>query len=188
MHAAYYHRLPTTLPFSAHYDHPLPYFLHMFLPTYLPAAFFRFHLLTFHLFLALTSIEEALVYSGYSALPSGLILGGMARRTESHLMMGKSKGNFGCYGLADLAMGTSLGEDVVDDVTEEADRRDVSGKVKAKGKGLRKRIQKAASHDDQDTETEDQMQDDEYVEKEAPRKSGRRAATNGEGRKTRSRS
>ena len=92
----------------------------MFLPAYLPAVIFRFHLLTYQLYLALVSLEETFAYSGYNVLPSGLILGGMARRQERHLMS-TGEGNFGCFGALDFALGTSLGQDVVEDVTEEVE-------------------------------------------------------------------
>ena len=92
----------------------------MFLPAYIPALLCRFHLLTYHLYLALISLEETFAYSGYNVLPSGLILGGIARRRERH-MMGDGEGNFGCYGVLDFVFGTSLGKDVVEDVIEEVE-------------------------------------------------------------------
>ena len=67
-------------------------------------------------------------------LPSGFILGGMARRQERHLMSGSEEGNYAAYGLADLLGGTSLGSDVLDDVRDEAERRDVEGWVGRKAK------------------------------------------------------
>ena len=79
---------------------------------------FRFHLLTYHLYLAIVSLEETFAYSGYNVLPSGFILGGIARRQERHLM-NNGEGNFGCFGALDFALSTSLGQDVVEDVTEE---------------------------------------------------------------------
>lgn len=102
----------------ANYDHPIAYVVHVFLPAYLPAMLFRFHLLTYHLYLAIVSLEETFAYSGYNVLPSGLILGGIARRQERHLMK-NGAGNFGCFGALDFALGTSLGQDVVEDVTQE---------------------------------------------------------------------
>ena len=102
---------------------------------------FRLHLLTYLLFLALVSLEELFAYSGYSVLPSGFILGGVARRHERHLM-GGAEGNYSAYGLADLLMGTSLGSDVLDDVRDESERRDVprriSGRVKDAGRKAKK--------------------------------------------------
>ncbi|KAI9868602.1 MAG: hypothetical protein M1813_004452 [Trichoglossum hirsutum] len=56
----------------SHYDHPLPYLLVHFLPTYLPALLLRPHLLTYLLFLALVSLFEALQLSGLRGLPAPL--------------------------------------------------------------------------------------------------------------------
>lgn len=141
MHANWYHKVPASYSLVAHYDHPIAYIMRVFLPTYLPAAFFRFHLLTFHAFLALVSLEELFTYSGYNILPSGFILGGIARRQERHLM-GGGKGNFSAYGLVDLLAGTNLGNNVLEDIEEEAEGRDVGEKSKrvgrrAKAKGSR---------------------------------------------------
>ena len=114
----------------ANYDHPLPYILHVFLPTYLPAVIFRFHLLTYYVYLAIVSLEETFAYSGYNALPHGFFLGEIARRQERHLM-GDGKGNYGCFGLLDLVIGTSLGDDMLDDIREDADVM----QIREKGKG-----------------------------------------------------
>ncbi|KAF2486802.1 hypothetical protein BDY17DRAFT_236931, partial [Neohortaea acidophila] len=74
------------LPFSllAAYDHPANYLLTQWLPTFLPAYLGRYHVLTWHLFVALCSLEELFIYSGYAILPSTIILLGMARRTDEH--------------------------------------------------------------------------------------------------------
>ncbi|MCJ1380469.1 hypothetical protein MMC17_003574 [Xylographa soralifera] len=135
LHATWYHSLPAPYALTAAYDHPLAYLVHIFLPTYLPALFFRFHLLTYQMYLALISLEETFAYSGYNILPSGFILGGIARRQERHLM-GGGTGNYSCWGLADLCMGTSVGSDVVGDVVEEGEKRGVGEKVRGKGKGM----------------------------------------------------
>lgn len=128
-HRSYAHSLNTTLPFSAAYDHPICYLLHRWLPVYLPALFFRFHLITYLLFSALIGLEEALVYSGYAVLPSTILLAGMARRQEKHVMSG-GMGNFAPYGILDLVHGTAVGdEDVMDDMRKEAKKRDVKGKA-----------------------------------------------------------
>lgn len=122
----------------ANYDHPLPYILHVFLPTYLPAVIFRFHLLTYYVYLAIVSLEETFAYSGYNALPNGFFLGEIARRQERHLM-GDGKGNYGCFGLLDLVIGTSLGDDMLDDIREDADLMQIRerGKGKKRGHGRR---------------------------------------------------
>lgn len=85
------------------------------------------------MYLALVSLEETLAYSGYNVLPSGLILGGIARRQERHLM-GEGKGNYSCLGIVDFVAGTSIGEDVVDDVREEAENHNVQERVKGRAK------------------------------------------------------
>ena len=140
-HAAWQHAVPAPYSLTAHYDHPLPYLLHVFLPDYLPALLFRFHLLSYHLYLALVSLEETFAYSGYNVLPSGLVLGGMARRQERHLM-GGGQGNYGCWGLVDFAAGTSMGEDVIEDVRGEAEKKDAAGKARAKGKEVKRKAKK----------------------------------------------
>ncbi|CAF9935942.1 MAG: hypothetical protein HETSPECPRED_009955 [Heterodermia speciosa] len=117
-HVNWQHSVSTPYSMVANYDHPIAYVVHVFLPAYLPAMLFRFHLLTYHLYLAIVSLEETFAYSGYNVLPSGLILGGIARRQERHLMK-NGAGNFGCFGALDFALGTSLGQDVVEDVTQE---------------------------------------------------------------------
>ncbi|MCJ1311448.1 hypothetical protein MMC25_005119 [Agyrium rufum] len=143
-HTEYFHNLPALYGFAAHYDHPLPYLLLRFLPTYLPAVLWRFHLTTFFIYLTLISLEETFTFSGYNVLPSAFIVGGIARRQERHLM-GGGLGNFGCWGLCDLAMGTSLGGDVVDDVRDEAEDKDVAGRVKGKARGAVRKKRGGAS-------------------------------------------
>ncbi|KAL8717416.1 MAG: hypothetical protein Q9225_005330 [Loekoesia sp. 1 TL-2023] len=132
-HMDWQHKISAPYSFVANYDHPLAYVVHVFLPTYLPALLFRFHLLTYHIYLAIVSLEETFAYSGYNVLPSGLILGGIARRQERHLM-GEGKGNYSCFGIADFVAGTSLGDDVVDDVREEAENNHVQERVKGRAK------------------------------------------------------
>ncbi|KAL8954692.1 MAG: hypothetical protein Q9183_006978, partial [Haloplaca sp. 2 TL-2023] len=134
-HMQWQHSIIAPFAFVANYDHPLAYLVHIFLPTYIPALLFRFHLLTYHMYLAIISLEEAFGYSGYNVLPSGLILGGIARRQERHLM-GEGKGNFSCLGIVDFVAGTTLGEDVVEDVREEAENNHVRERVKGRAKGV----------------------------------------------------
>jgi hypothetical protein len=129
LHTSYYHTLSSLSSSTAHYDHPLIYLLHIFLPTYLPALLFRFHLLTYLLYLAIVSLEELFTSSGYVYLPTGFILGGMARRKERHLM-DAGRGNFAPVGVLDFLCGTSLGGNVVDDVAEEIEEEDVVPRVK----------------------------------------------------------
>ena len=144
VHEAWYHSLHVPFPLAAAYDHPAAYLVRVVLPTWLPAALFRFHLLTFHAFLALVSLEELFVYSGYNILPSGFILGGMARRQERHLL-GGGVGNFSAYGLVDLLVGTSVGSDVLEDMEDEAERKEVGKKAKSKAKQVEKRVRRDRS-------------------------------------------
>lgn len=140
-HANWQHTVPAPFSLVAHYDHPIAYLIHVFLPTYLPAVLFRFHLLTYLLYLAVISLEETFAYSGYNVLPSAFVLGGIARRQEKHIM-GGGNGNYGCFGLVDLAMGTSIGEDLMDDVMDEAEGGQVAKKTKRKVKGAGKKVLK----------------------------------------------
>lgn len=132
-HQSWYHSLSAPFPLSASYDHPLAYLLHNFLPTYLPAFLFRFHLLTYLLFLTLVSLEETFAYSGYSTVPTNFILGGIARRTDEHLVCG-GEGNFGRLGLVDWVMNTTIGGSLIEDVGDEAEKHDVEGRAKRAGR------------------------------------------------------
>ena len=104
-HASWHHSLPTAYPLTAHYDHPAPYLALRFLPTFLPAALFRFHLLTYLVYLTIISLEETFAYSGYKTLPTSFLVGEVARRVEAHLE-GGGKSDFGPWGVLDWAFGT----------------------------------------------------------------------------------
>jgi len=115
------------LPFSiiAAYDHPLNYLLSQWLPAFLPAYLFRYHVLSWHILLAIVSLEELFVYSGYAVLPSSIVMAGIARRTDAHFVAVKEEkqvGNFGQIGLLDFVYGTTCSEevDVMDDLQSEA--------------------------------------------------------------------
>lgn len=123
-------------PFSlvAAYDHPVNHLLADWLPTILPAALFRWHVLTWFLFLSIASLEELFVFSGYSVLPSAIILPGMARRTEAHfdsVKRGKQVGNFGHLGLIDFLLGTTSSSEstIVDDVQDEAKEHQLQERI-----------------------------------------------------------
>ena len=136
-HESWYHSLPTPIPMSASYDHPAAYVVRSFVPQVVPAVLFRFHLLTYLLYLAVMCLEETFAYSGYSTVPTNFILGGIARRTDAHVACG-GEGNYGCLGLVDWVMGTSVGEDILDDLEGEADKHEVGPRVRKKvasGKG-----------------------------------------------------
>lgn len=138
-HEEWYHSLSAPFPMSASYDHPIAYLLRSFVPTFGPALLFRFHLLTYVVFLTLVSIEETFAHSGYSIVPTKFILGGIARRADAHVVSG-GEGNFGPWGIVDWVCGTTVGADVIDDLRAEAEKHDMEGKMdmaveKAKKKG-----------------------------------------------------
>lgn len=120
LHREWYHDLSLPFPLTAHYDHPLVYLAHRFVPIYLPAMLLRFHLLTFLLYTAAVSVEETFAYSGYTFMPTSFFLGGIARRNEEHMIY-SGEGNFGPWGILDWILGTSIGAtDIEDDVRNEA--------------------------------------------------------------------
>ncbi|KAI9851990.1 MAG: hypothetical protein M1824_002206 [Vezdaea acicularis] len=126
-HQCLHHSMSAPYSFVAHYDNPLSWVLWRFIPVYGPAVVFRFHLLTYFIFLATVSVEECLTYSGYSTVPS-LILGGISKRTDLHMETG-GEGNFAPWGLLDWISGTSAGQDIGDDVREELEKHDVGERV-----------------------------------------------------------
>ncbi|KAJ5799532.1 uncharacterized protein N7518_001600 [Penicillium psychrosexuale] len=125
-HRSWYHSLAAPFPLTAHYDHPAVYLVNKFIPTYAPAIIFRFHMLTYLLYLLLISVEETFAYSGYTVMPTNLFLGGIARRTDMHLLMG-GRGNYGPWGVMDWILGTVVGDSqTTDDESDEAaDERDM---------------------------------------------------------------
>ena len=192
MHANWQHAVPAPFSLVAHYDHPIAYLMHVFMPAYLPAVLFRFHLLTYLLYLAIVSLEETFAYSGYNVLPSAFILGGIARRQEKHIM-GGGYGNYGCFGLVDFTMGTSIGEDLIDDVIDEAEEKQVAKKTKRKIKGAGQKVlkKKAAqrTEDDEESEREREVGTEEGDEEEEgevenpPRPGTKRTGAKTSGRK-----
>ncbi|KAI0425064.1 hypothetical protein F5Y09DRAFT_322641 [Xylaria sp. FL1042] len=125
LHARYAHSRKAAAPYALmlYADHPLPLMLNRLLPIYLPSLVIRPHLLTYFLFTLLTTIEETVSMSGYSAVP-GIIMGGIARRTATHYASGGS-GNYGAWGLLDWIHGTSVGRDVVEDLRDDAEKHHV---------------------------------------------------------------
>ncbi|KAL3427820.1 sterol desaturase family protein [Phlyctema vagabunda] len=123
LHTKYFHSITAPYAFAVHYDHPLPYILLRVLPVYLPSLIFREHLLTHLLFLSLVTLEETLTFSGYTTMP-GIMLGGLTRRQDLH-SASKGKGNFAPWGLLDWIHGTSIGQDVIEDLRGEADKHQV---------------------------------------------------------------
>jgi len=126
-HRCWHHSLPLPFSIASAYDHPVAYIVHWWIPLYLPAYLFRMHMFTFLILLAVTSLEQVFTYSGYSTLPSTIMLNGMARRAEAH--MATQKGNFAPFGVLDWVHGTSVGGDIMDDFGAEMEKRDVQGKA-----------------------------------------------------------
>ncbi|KAL6253001.1 hypothetical protein RBB50_000720 [Rhinocladiella similis] len=138
-HNEWYHSLSTPFPLAGSYDHPLAYLVRSFLPTYLPALLFRFHLITYVIYVSMVSLEETFAYSGYSTVPTNFVLGGMARRTDTHVMC-DGDGNYGPWGLVDWFMGTTVGQDVLDDVAREAEKHDVPARVEGAKRNARRKV------------------------------------------------
>lgn len=140
LHSSWYHSLRAPWPLTAHYDHPICYLIWKFLPLYIPAALFRFHMTTYMIFVALVSLEETFTHSGYASLPMNLFLGGMARRTELHVI-GGGVGNYGAWGVLDWLGGSTAdgSETIEDDVQEGISELDIDEKIN-------KTIENATSH------------------------------------------
>lgn len=138
-HMDWAHSIQHPFSLAAAYDHPVCHLLVHWVPTYLPALIFRYHVLTWHILVAITSLEQLFIYSGYAVLPSRILLAGMARRTDAHYAT-NGEGNFGHWGVLDWAFGTTCGgSDVVHDLQDEAQKANVKGKVsdaKKNAKGL----------------------------------------------------
>ncbi|KAK3069402.1 hypothetical protein LTR53_012276 [Teratosphaeriaceae sp. CCFEE 6253] len=133
-HQTWQHSVPQPFSLVAAYDHPINHVLSQWVPTFLPACVFRFHVLEWHVFLAIASLEDLFVYSGYAVLPSGIVLPGMARRNEAHfnsVQPGKRPGNFGHLGVLDLICRTTCADegDVLDDLQSEAVNHHVKRQV-----------------------------------------------------------
>lgn len=127
---SWYHALRAPFPLTAHYDHPLVYLVGRFIPTYLPAMLFRFHMLTFLLYLTVISVEELFVYSGYTVMPTSFFMSGIARRTDEHVLT-SGEGNFGPWGVMDWVCGTTMGSSSVeDDLVDELEEHDIDEKVR----------------------------------------------------------
>ena len=167
MHESWQHRIQVPFSLVAHYDHPITYLVHVFLPMYLPAMLLRFHILTYQIYLILVSIEETFAYSGYNVLPSAFVLGGIARRQEKHFS-GDGDGNYGCFGLADALMGTSLSTDLVEDAIDEADDSKVNKRTQTKLGKVGKKARKSAPR-----KLRSKYEGGEEVEDEPDERSGR---------------
>nr|OQO21997.1 hypothetical protein B0A51_12349 [Rachicladosporium sp. CCFEE 5018] len=166
------------LPFSvvAAYDHPVCYLLAVWVPAFLPAYLFRFHVLTWHIFVALISLEDLLINSGYAVLPSSIILAGMARRTDAHFVTAKQGDvcNFGHTGLLDLVFGSTCKDTttLVRDLEEENEVHHLGERARkgAHGaiRGIKGRDEETSSRQttDADADGED-PEDQEYLPADA---------------------
>ncbi|KAF2032624.1 hypothetical protein EK21DRAFT_86938 [Setomelanomma holmii] len=128
LHQSWHHSVKVPYSFVANYDHPVCHLLHRFLPLYLPAIAMRMHILTYLVLIAFFSLEETFVYSGYNILPSTIMLRGMARRTDLH-MISDGDGNFGQLGVLDWVHDTTIGNDVVEDLKAEMEKHHVEEKA-----------------------------------------------------------
>jgi len=128
LHIKWQHSIAAPFSLVAAFDHPVPYFLMHWVPLYLPAFIFQTHLLPFLAILTVASIEDLLTYSGYSVLPSAILVKGMARRVDLHFLT-RGKGNFAAFGAVDWILGTSVGRPVVEDLQMEWDKHDMDNKV-----------------------------------------------------------
>ncbi|CAI7644284.1 unnamed protein product [Penicillium pancosmium] len=113
-HGTWHHCLRVPYPLTAHYDHPLPYLIHKFIPMYLPAALFRFHALVFFVYLAIISIEELFSHCGYKLFYPIPGLGGIGARVERHID-DNGHCNYSPWGFWDLLAGTYNGNGDDDD-------------------------------------------------------------------------
>ncbi|EGE03204.1 sterol desaturase [Trichophyton equinum CBS 127.97] len=127
-HNDWYHSIHTPYPLTAHYDHPVAYLLWHFLPTFLPAAAFRCHLLTYMLYLSIVSLEETFAHSGYKPMPTSFFIGGIARRVDLHLLHG-GHGNYAPLGIMDWLFGTSIGDELEDDIPEQSNGESIAEKL-----------------------------------------------------------
>ncbi|KAI9827511.1 MAG: hypothetical protein M1832_004861 [Thelocarpon impressellum] len=141
-HSRWHHAVRAPYSLSAHHDHPAAWVLWRFLPTYGPAVLFRFHLLTYLLFLSFLSLEECLSSSGYSILPS-ILLRGVARRQDAHHAT-CGAGNFAPWGLADWMHGTNVSADdsITEDVKDELRAHDVGARAEDVWEGAKTTVRR----------------------------------------------
>lgn len=149
------------LPFSlaAAYDHPVCHLLVNWLPDFLPAYLFRFHVLTWHIFAAITSLETLFIYSGYAVLPSSIVLAGMARRTDAHFLTaasGREACNFGHWGILDFLLGTSCKDtaSIFEDLQDEAQKHHLEERAQQAARGALKGLNEEREESDSEYEPE----------------------------------
>jgi sterol desaturase/sphingolipid hydroxylase (fatty acid hydroxylase superfamily) len=144
-HQTWYHALPAPFPLTAHYDHPLAYFVGRFIPTYAPAMLFRFHMLTYLMYISVISLEETFAFSGYTVMPTSFFLGGIARRTDMHLL-DDAQGNFGPWGVLDWMCGTTVGDSSVeDDFLDEMEEHEIEDKIRKMLEASKRKVKEGAA-------------------------------------------
>ena len=91
---------------------------------------FRFHMLTYLIYLVIISVEETFAYSGYTVMPTNFFLVGIARRMDMHLLT-YGEGNFGPWGIMDWIFKTTVGDaELIDDATDDAEEREREARAK----------------------------------------------------------
>lgn len=100
---------------------------------------FRFHMLTYIIYLTLISIEETFAYSGYTFMPTNFFLGGIARRVDLHLL-GDAEGNFGPWGVLDWICGTAVDGGEEDGQEERDAEREIDEQIQRAIEASRKRV------------------------------------------------
>jgi hypothetical protein len=161
-HLQWQHRVQLPFSLAAAYDHPVCHLLVNWLPDFLPAYLFRFHVLTWHIFVAITSLETLFIYSGYAVLPSSIVLAGMARRTDAHFVTAAARRescNFGHWGILDLLLGTNCKDtaSVFDDLQEEAHNHRIEERAQKAARGALDGL--SENQDESDSEYEPEQDD-----------------------------
>lgn len=168
-HLGWQHSVQLPFSIAAAYDQPACYLFANFLPDILPAYLFRFHVLTWHLFVALTSLETLFLCSGYAVLPSSIVLAGMARRTDAHFITASTgkpgdTSNFGHWGILDFVLGTNCKDtaSVFDDLQDEAQKHRIEERAQKAARGaldgLHEGRQESGSGSESDSEPEPEQE------------------------------
>jgi hypothetical protein len=181
-HLKWQHSIQLPFSLAAAYDHPVCHLLVNWLPDFLPAYLFRFHVLTWHIFVAITSLETLFIYSGYAVLPSSIVLAGMARRTDAHFVTAASKRepcNFGHWGILDLLLGTNCKDtaSVIDDLQDEAHKHRFEERAQKAARGALDGL----NEDGEDSDSEYEPEKDDAVDngRDKPKASSRGRADGG---------
>lgn len=181
-HLKWQHSIQLPFSLAAAYDHPVCHLLVNWLPDFLPAYLFRFHVLTWHIFVAITSLETLFIYSGYAVLPSSIVLAGMARRTDAHFVTAASKRepcNFGHWGILDLLLGTNCKDtaSVIDDLQDEAHKHRFEERAQKAARGALDGLNEDGGDSDSEYEPEKNDAVDNGIDK--PKASSRGRADGG---------